>query len=136
MSSWPGCSWGTLGVATAGPGEGGASGGGAGALGGSVGGGGAGARSSGGGLPHTDSSAGSPGFGGSGSSISNPDIVRQSLEQLSPLHEVDQEVAEFRAQILAIGGQLDGGAQVTELVAHVVAHAFEHIAVDGLLRRQ
>src|SRR5437763_9457231 len=57
-------------------------------------------------------------------------------DELLALHEVGEEGPEARAQVVALDGQLDGGPQVVELVADVVAPVLEDVAVDRLLLEQ
>ena len=53
-----------------------------------------------------------------------------------PSCKLDEELAELGAEVVAIDGQLDGGPQVVELLADVVAALGEDVAVDGLLAEQ
>jgi len=45
--------------------------------------------------------------------------ARAAVDDAFALHEVGEEGAEAGTEVLAIGGELDGGAQVVEIVAGV-----------------
>src|SRR5262245_38390570 len=51
-------------------------------------------------------------------------------------HHVGEEVAELGREVVAIQRQLDGGAQIVELLADVEAPLVEHEAVHRLLGEQ
>src|SRR5262245_18036323 len=60
----------------------------------------------------------------------------KGLHQFPPRYELGQEIAEFLAEILAVDCHLDGRAQVVDLLADVVARAFEDVAVHSLRARE
>ena len=54
------------------------------------------------------------------------------LHQSATGYELGQKLAELLAEVVAVGAELDGRAEVVDLLPDVVADAFEDVAVDGL----
>src|SRR5512132_4652419 len=61
---------------------------------------------------------------------------KRGSDELLALHILSEPRAELRAQVVALGTELDGRLQVVEGVPDVEAPAIEAVGVDRLLLRQ